>query len=126
MGRLGHIGNDPVWFNWCASFVTWCARQAGYTIPDQPQGFWATVAKCEAWKYWAKQQSYWLGTDLTRLSRGDIIVYEWRDGDTELDHIGIVASYSPGNLQTYEGNRNNRTVAGSRDPKFIAGIIRLP
>lgn len=126
MRKLGHIGKAPVWFNWCASFVTWCARQAGATIPDQPDGFWATMAKCEAWKYWAIQSGYWLGKDMSRLSRGDIIVFEWRDGDAELDHIGIVAGYTPGNLTTYEGNRANATVAGSRDEKFVAGIIRLP
>jgi hypothetical protein len=126
MQKLKHIGKKPVLFNWCASFVTWCAREAGFTIPDIPGDFWASMAKVEAWKYWAKQQNYWLGLAIEKMARGDVVVFEWQDGDKELDHIGIVASYAHGKLVTYKGNRGNRTVHDSRDTKFVAGVIRLP
>ena len=125
MHDLGHIGKDPVFYNWCAAFVTWCARAAGFTIPDQPPGFWATVALVDAWKYWAKDQGFW-STDKSDVVRGDIACFEWFDGDSSLDNIGVVASYTGSKLRTYEGNRGNKTMAGSRDIDNISGIIRLP
>ncbi|WP_178117728.1 peptidoglycan-binding protein [Pseudomonas sp. R5(2019)] len=127
MQKLGHIGTKPVFYNWCAAFVTYCARQAGYTIPDQPAGHKATMALVEMWKAWAKDQRYWHPAGVTTPERGDIVCFEWLDGDKALDHIGIVLQ-GPGNgttLQTAEGNRNNQSVNGTRQMKNVAGIIRL-
>ena len=59
MRKLGHIGTAPIFYNWCAAFVTWCCREAGITIPDQPEGFWATMARVDAWKYWAVKNGFW-------------------------------------------------------------------
>lgn len=127
MQKLGHIGTAPVFYNWCAVFVAYCARQAGYTIPDQPAGHKATMALVEMWKAWAKEQKFWHEVDEAIPQRGDIVCFEWLDGDKALDHIGIVRQ-GPGNgitLQTAEGNRNNRSVNGTRQMKNVAGIIRL-
>ncbi|AIL61675.1 peptidoglycan-binding protein [Pseudomonas alkylphenolica] len=127
MQKLGHIGSKPVFYNWCAAFVTYCARQAGYTIPDQPPGHKATMALVEMWKAWAKDQGVWHAVDDLTPERGDIVCFEWLDGDKTLDHIGIVRQ-GPGNgttLQTAEGNRNNQSVNGTRQMKNVAGIIRL-
>ena len=125
MQKLGQIGTKPVFFNWCASFVTWCARAAGIAIPDQPEGFWATMAKVEAWKYWSVRKGYWINVGTQTFARGDIVVFKWHPADKELDHIGIVASYANGVLMTYEGNRGNQTLYGSRGTQFVAGIIRI-
>lgn len=127
MQKLGHIGSKAVFYDWCAAFVTYCARQAGYTIPDQPPGHKATMALVEMWKAWAKDQGFWHGVNDTTPERGDIVCFEWLDGDKALDHIGIVRQ-GPGNgttLETAEGNRNNQSVNGTRQMKNVAGIIRL-
>jgi hypothetical protein len=83
------------------------------------------MAKVEAWKAWATQKGYWLETGTTDLVRGDIVVFKWNPSDTELDHIGIVASYASGSLMTYEGNRANQTVYGSRSMDYVAGVVRI-
>jgi hypothetical protein len=127
MRRLGHIGAAPVFYNWCAAFVTFCARQAGYVIPDQPDPQSATVALVETWKAWAKSERRWFTPDLAPPQRGDIVCFEWFDGDRSLDHIGVVLEGS-GNgvtLVTAEGNRNNKTVKGSRNLANVAGVVRL-
>jgi hypothetical protein len=127
MQALGHIGSQPVFFNWCAAFVTYCCRQVGIQVPDQPAGFWATMALVDSWKYWAQQNGTWLLPSTTPPRRGDIVCFEWHDGDVELDHIGIVKSYSEGStiMETSEGNRGNLSVNGTRPLTSIGGLIRL-
>ncbi len=127
MRKLGQIGSKPVFFNWCASFVTWCCREAGIRIPEQPDGFWATMAKVEAWKYWAQKAGFWHAKGTVVPQRGDIVVFEWFDEDVELDHIGVVRGYAEGSqmIQTSEGNRGNRSVNGDRNLINVQGIIRI-
>jgi hypothetical protein len=127
MQALGHIGTSPVFYNWCAAFVVWCARQAGFRIPDRPRGHGATMALAEMWRTWAKDEGYWYPKGATIPQRGDIVCLEWFDGDTAVDHIGIVRQ-GPGGGSTFltaEGNRNNQTVNGTRYLANIAGIVRL-
>jgi hypothetical protein len=127
MRRLGHLGDQIVFFNWCAAFVTWCCREVGINIPDQPQGFWATMALVESWKFWAQANGFWHHAGSIVPRRGDIAVFEWFDGDVQLDHIGIVRGYASGsqNIQTSEGNRGNVTVNGNRELRNIPGFIRI-
>jgi hypothetical protein len=127
MQDIGHIGQKPVFFNWCAAFVTWCCRKAGINIPDRPEGFYATMALVDAWKYWAQQNGFWHPTGSALPKRGDILVFEWFDGDVQLDHIGIVRGYLPGSptVETSEGNRGNRTSNGTRNLTNIPGFIRI-
>lgn len=127
MQKLGHIGSKPVFYNWCAAFVTWCCREAGFKIPDQPQGYWASIALVQSWKYWAKAHDYWHDPKTTVLMRGDIVVFEWFDGDSQLDHIGVVSSHTPGSsyLRTSEGNWGKKTKNGTRQKKNVMGIVRI-
>lgn len=127
MRDLGHIGASPVLYDWCAAFVTYCSREVGVSIPDKPSGFWATMALVESWKFWAKQGGTWFTRDQTSPSRGDIVCFEWHDGDSSLDHIGIVRGVLAGGqtIETAEGNRGNRTVNGTRSIDSVAGMIRL-
>jgi hypothetical protein len=124
MQKLGHIGTDPVFYAWCGSFVAWCARSAGIDIPDQPDGFGATMALVESWEYWAKQKQYWL-QQTGEFLRGDIVLFKWEPTEFKFDHIGIVASHVSGTLMVYEGNRENQTAHGSRAVQFVAGTIRI-
>jgi Putative peptidoglycan-binding domain-containing protein len=127
MRKLGHIGASPVLFDWCAAFVTYCCREVGYTIPDQPPGFWATVALVESWKFWAKENGWWHPRGTITPEPGDIVCFEWGDGDAQLDHIGIVRAYTPGSaeIETSEGNVGNRSKNLTRRLANCAGFIRL-
>lgn len=127
MQELGHIGPNPVFYNWCAAFVTWCCREAGIQIPDVPEGFWATMALVESWKHWAKKKGYWHPKGSIIPKRGDILVFEWFDGDSQLDHIGIVRGYTPGSsvIQTSEGNKANKTGNFIREVSNVPGFIRI-
>jgi hypothetical protein len=127
MQDIGHIGAAPVFYNWCAAFVTWCCREVGAQIPDIPEGFWATMALVESWKFWAQKKGYWFPRDSITPRRGDILVFEWFDGDLTLDHIGIVSGYTAGNsvIQTYEGNSGNQTANRTRQMSNVPGFIRI-
>lgn len=128
MRRLGHIGNQPVFYDWCAAFVIYCCRQVGITIPDQPEGFWATMALVESWKHWARRNGTWLLPQNADPERGDIVCFEWHDGDASADHIGIVRGHTSGQTTflTSEGNRTNRSGNfADRRLRNVAGLIRL-
>jgi Putative peptidoglycan binding domain/CHAP domain len=127
MQRIGHIGSTPVLYDWCAAFVTYCCREVGINIPDQPEGFWATMALVESWKYWGKQKGYWYQKGSITPQRGDILVFEWGNQNGILDHIGIVRGYTAGSstILTSEGNRGNRSGNFTREMSFVAGFIRI-
>lgn len=127
MQALGHIGSKPVLYDWCAAFVTWCAREAGYHIPDQPTGFWATMALVESWRYWGDKTGYGAQVDsLDDLERGDIVLFEWFDGDKAFDHIGVYVGRNGNRPVTAEGNKGNRTFHGERSISNIRYRLRLP
>jgi lysozyme family protein len=127
MQQLGHIGTAPVFYDWCAAFVTYCCRQVGIAIPDKPEGFWASMALVASWEYWAKQQGYWHPAGTTKPKRGDIVTFDWGGVDGRFNHIGIVRGYTPGSsvFNTAEGNVGNRTAHKSRSLSLISGIVRI-
>lgn len=130
MQDLGHLGSEPVFYHWCAAFVTYCCRQVGIDIPDKPDEFWASMALVASWEYWAKQKGYWLLTSQTRPMRGDIITFDWPGVGGKFNHIGIVRGYRPGSsmVETAEGNagfNNNQSGHFSRKLSDISGIIRI-
>ena len=127
MQSLNHIGNDPVFYDWCAAFVTYSCRQVGIDIPDRPEGFWASMALVASWEYWAKQKGYWLLTSQTRPMRGDIITFDWPGAGGKFNHIGIVRGYRAGSsmVETAEGNVQNQSGHFSRKLSVISGIIRI-
>ncbi|MBD2526664.1 peptidoglycan-binding protein [Nostoc sp. FACHB-133] len=126
MLTLGHIGSSPVFYDWCAAFVTYCCRNVGAEIPDIPEGFWASMALVESWKYWAKKKGYWNPKGSVTPRRGDILVFDW-EGDSTLNHIGIVRGYTPENsvIQTSEGNKSNKSGNFTRSMATVAGFIRI-
>jgi hypothetical protein len=127
MQNLKHIGKKPVFYNWCAAFVTWCCREAGIEIPDVPEGYWATMALVGSWKFWAQKRGYWHPRGSISPRRGDILVFEWFNGDLALDHIGIVSGYTAGQsvIRTYEGNCGNQTASKTRRLANVPGFIRI-
>ncbi len=131
MLKLGHIGSEPEFYNWCAAFVTYCCRNVGIEIPVIPEGFWATMALVESWKDWAKKNGYWYPKGSITPQRGDIVVFDWQRNNSELDHIGIVRGYTPesssSEIQTSEGNHSDENISGNFRQKManVAGFIRI-
>jgi hypothetical protein len=107
--------------------VTWCCREVGIQIPDIPEGFWATMALVGSWKFWAQKKGYWHPKGSITPRRGDIVLFEWFDGDAALDHIGIVSGYTADSsvIQTYEGNSANQTASRTRQMSNAVGFIRI-
>ncbi|MBD2608525.1 peptidoglycan-binding protein [Scytonema hofmannii FACHB-248] len=129
MQKLGHIGSEPVFYNWCAAFVTYCCRDVGIEIPIIPEGFWATMALVESWKFWAKKNGYWYLKGSITPQRGDIVVFDWQRNNSQLDHIGIVRRYTAGSseIQTSEGNHSDDNITGNftQNMANVAGFIRI-
>ena len=126
---------QPVYYEWCAAFVTWCCRHAGYQIPDQPSGFWATMAYVDSWKWWAAQNGTLIATNSAGFAfqAGDILLFQWHQSPPSLshvlDHIGICVNViSPATVSSAEGNTDKpgQTDVKTRNIGNIAGVIRLP
>ena len=127
MQANGDIGTAIVFYNWCAAFVHYCATQTGYAIPTKPASFGSTMALAQSWKAWAMAEGVWHAKGTVTPQRGDIVCFEWNDGDVQLDHIGVVRSYKPGSttIETAEGNVNNVSKRMTRELANCAGFIRL-
>jgi GH24 family phage-related lysozyme (muramidase) len=127
MQQIGHIGKTIVLYDWCAAFVYYCAKDVGYVIPTRPSNFGATMALVESWKAWGLSEGIWHPRGTITPQRGDIVCFEWKDHDTDLDHIGVVRSYTPGSttIETAEGNVGNMSKNKTRELANCAGFIRL-
>ena len=106
--QLGNVGGQPYWswygFNgrveWCATFVSWVANQAGvlYTHVPKFAGVGTGVRYFKSKGQW-KNRSY-------IPSPGDIIFFDY-NYDGRNDHVGIVESVADGKVYTIEGNSSN-------------------
>jgi len=95
---------------WCACFVAWCLRQAGFEKgKDFPNS--ALVAD---WRRWAIEKS----VRQTAFRRGDLFYMVHRNGT---GHIGFVANVNGDRLETIEGNTND---GGSREGIAVMRRIR--
>ncbi|MCK8060291.1 MULTISPECIES: CHAP domain-containing protein [unclassified Fusibacter] len=118
--------------NWCAMFVFYCCKMAGFELPIKHIGSKIRFGACPAWKDWATDKSvnfYHEATDETFTpQRGDIVIYDKLMSATACDHIGIVLDYDGRVLQVAEGNVDNKNYSGvvSRDRNSnIDGFIRI-
>lgn len=101
---------------WCAYFASWVARQAGAPIGEQGQGA-GSVA--EVWS-WAQSTGRAIANGPGVVPRpGDLIVF----GD---EHVGIVRDVLPnGQIQTIEGNYENKVAANVRSPTEATGYVEV-
>lgn len=94
-------------YAWCASFVTWCARQAGI-----PTSAIMNSVSCDSFVANFKSKSQYK----TRASgyvptAGDLIFYKSSDSDrTYASHVGIVVGTDGSNVYTIEGNTSRGLV----------------
>ena len=106
--------NDP----WCAVFVSACFLKYG----------WSSVSECSCDKMKEKAIKVKRWCDKSyQATKGDIILYNW-DGNSTLDHVGIICDITDTAYIVREGNKSktigNRTIMKS--DKYISGFIIPP
>jgi len=101
---------------WCAYFASWVARQAGEPIGEGGQG---AGAVSEVWS-WAQSTGRAITNGPGVVPKpGDLIVF----GD---EHVGIVRDVLPdGDIQTIEGNYENKVAANVRTPTEATGYVEM-
>ncbi|HEY4810734.1 MAG TPA: CHAP domain-containing protein [Solirubrobacteraceae bacterium] len=101
---------------WCAYFASWVARQAGEPIGEAGQG---AGAVSEVWS-WAQSAGRAIPNGPGVVPQpGDLIVF----GD---EHVGIVRDVLPnGQIQTIEGNYENKVSANVRSPSEATGYVNM-
>ncbi|HTA04861.1 MAG TPA: CHAP domain-containing protein, partial [Solirubrobacteraceae bacterium] len=101
---------------WCAYFASWAARQAGAPLGTHGEGLGAVS---EIWS-WAQSTGRAIanGPGVTPQP-GDLIVF----GD---EHVGIVKDVLPnGDIQTIEGNYENKVALNTRTPTEATGYVNM-
>jgi hypothetical protein len=125
--ELGHLGRSHTdsFFNWCAAWVTYICREGGISIPDRFGDFYASVALVDAWRHMGRETGAWFRRDERTPRPGDIVTFNW-DGDSDLDHIGIMKAFGPDlTILTYEGNKGNREGEFTRSLTRVDGFLDL-
>ena len=116
---------------WCAAFVYYCCREAGFEIPIRPDPCKTChLAGCIGWEEFAAGDArigYYKGSEAFVPEAGDIVLYDRVFENREHDHIGIVIENRGDRILTAEGNIANRSGMIER-PKdgHIRGYIRIP
>ncbi len=101
---------------WCAYFASWAARQAGEPLGANGEGLGSAA---QIWS-WAQSTGRAIpnGPGVTPQP-GDLIVF----GD---EHVGIVRDVLPnGDVQTIEGNYENKVAANVRTPTEATGYVNM-
>jgi CHAP domain len=101
---------------WCAYFASWAAHQAGEPIGSQGQGLGSVG---EIWS-WAQSSGRAVVNGPGVVPKpGDLIVF----GD---EHVGIVRGVLPsGQIQTIEGNYENKVAANVRSASEATGYVSM-
>ena len=101
---------------WCAYFASWAARQAGEPLGPAGEGLGSVSA---IWS-WAQSSGRAIpnGPGVTPKP-GDLIVFGG-------EHVGIVRGVLPnGNIQTVEGNYENKVALNERPPGEATGYVEM-
>jgi hypothetical protein len=59
----------------CSCWVTYVLRSVGVSVPDQPEGFFATVALVDAMEFWAKETGTYFAKGEKQPQRGDVVLF---------------------------------------------------
>jgi len=101
---------------WCAYFASWAAAQAGEPIGQGGQGLGSVS---EIWS-WAQSVGRAVSNGPGVVPKpGDLIVFG-------AEHVGIVRDVLPdGQIQTIEGNYENKVAANVRSPTEATGYVSM-
>jgi CHAP domain len=109
---VGAAAGEP----WCAYFASWVARQAGEPIGEGGQGL-GSVSQVWSWAQ-STGRAVVNGPGVTPKP-GDLIVFGG-------EHVGIVRGVLPnGQIQTIEGNYENKVAANVRSPTEATGYVSM-
>ena len=116
---------------WCAAFVYYCCRKAGFDIPIRPKECTTChLAGCVAWEEFAKGDSriaYQPGENTGFPKTGDIVLYDRVFCNQPHDHMGIIVQKMDKMLIVAEGNVQNQSGIIHRPlDAHIRAFIRLP
>ena len=116
---------------WCAAFVFYCCREAGFDIPYYPKECTRChLAGCPGWEDLALNDpriEYHKGSEGFEPEAGDIVIYDRVFNGQEHDHMGIVLEYRGNELVAAEGNHNNVSGIVTRPTdEHIRAFIRFP
>lgn len=116
---------------WCAAFVYYCCREAGFEIPIRPNECKSChLAGCIAWEEFAAGDSrieFHKGREEFTPGPGDIVLYDRVFENREHDHIGIIIEKHGNTIIAAEGNINNRSGIIERPvDEHIRAFIRVP
>ena len=116
---------------WCAAFVYYCCREAGFEIPIRPDECRSChLAGCIAWEEFAKGDpriEYHKGGEGFVPEAGDIVLYDRVFENREHDHIGIILEMRGNTILAAEGNIDNRSGVIERPlDEHIRAYIRIP
>ena len=111
---------------WCAAFVSTVSILCKMTdiIPVEC----SCSEQIKAWKNMGR----WQEADDYRPSVGDILYYDWQDGNdyatkdnkNSPDHVGIVVWVNGADILVIEGNKGNSSVVGYREMNINGKYIR--
>lgn len=116
--------------DWCAMFVSFCLHYAGIPTEAFPYrsacGQWVETLQAEECGLWREREAY-------TPKKGDVIFFD-TDGDSEADHVGIIAELGLGadgqleKINTIEGNYGDcvQRVEHSAKEDGIVGFGALP
>lgn len=119
--------NEGFFYEWCAMFVAWSARQAG--VPKSVINN-ASYAHAGGNPYYFNVTFRSAGTYVPKP--GDLIFYDWADTERKWDHVGIVLFVENGYVSAVEGNAseqvlirrvsiNNYEIQGYGCPAYTTG-----
>ena len=116
---------------WCAAFVYYCCRKAGFEIPIRPDECRTChLAGCIAWEEFALENpriEYHKGGEGFVPEAGDIVLYDRVFEGREHDHIGIIVENRGNTILVAEGNIDNRSGIIERPVDgHIRAFIRIP
>ncbi len=89
---------------WCADFVSWVYKEAGYPFVGGASGGWRIAGGGALQGYFSKNEIFFSPGEKDPQP-GDVIGFKASGNIT--GHVGIVKSYSGGKIITIEGNASN-------------------
>ncbi|MBR5111169.1 MAG: CHAP domain-containing protein [Clostridia bacterium] len=116
---------------WCAAFVYFCCKEAGFDIPYRPKECRTChLAACAGWEEFAlgdPRIEYHRGAAGFVPDAGDIVIYDRVFENKAHDHIGIILKNQRHTLLAAEGNVNNLSGIIERAmDEHIRAYIRIP
>jgi len=121
--QAGNVGGETFWrglgynsrIEWCAAFVSWCAKECGY-VP----GAFSVFVSCRVGIAEFQSKGQWYSGNYDTPVAGDLIFFDW-DKDGAADHVGLVAGNDGEKVYTIEGNSGD--VCRSRSYSLNSGVI---